>query len=111
MGEINHKIAIVIVFNDDANLDLFEAVVKDINQAWLCSYRDFGELITSSGSQMNGFVQFTFNMDGSKEGWDAANEADMLRDKFFRAANTLLAMDRCVLVELPEEGPMTVRNM
>lgn len=111
MGVINHKIAIVIVFEDDPNLDFFEAIIRDMNQAWLLTFSSSAELISSSGVQWNGFIQFTFNMDGSKEGWEASNEADRLREKFIRASKLLLAADRCVLVELPEEGPMKVVNI
>lgn len=108
MGVINHKIGVVITFCDDTNLDLFEAVVKDINAEWWGEFKDFGALISSSGVQCNGFIQFTFNVCGSKEGWKENNRASDLMERFFRAAHTLLALDRCVLITLPEEGPMDV---
>lgn len=114
MGVINHKIAIVITLCDDTNIDLFKAVVKSINEEWRKEWRthfkDFGELVSDSGVMCNGFEQFTFNADGSKEDWAESERADVLREKFFRAAHLLLPMDRCILLELPEEGPMKVRE-
>lgn len=108
MGVINHQIAIVITFCDDTNIDLFKAVVKSINEEWRTHFKDFGELVSDSGVMCNGFEQFTFNADGSKEGWAESNRAYELRERFFRAAHLMLSPDRCVLVELPEEGMMKV---
>lgn len=110
MGKIDHEIAIVITWCDDTNLDLFKAIVKDINDEWHMNYTECRDLVTESGPHCNGFVQYTFNICGSKTSWKEWDRAKELRDRFFRAAHLLLVIDRCVLVELPEEGPMKVRE-
>lgn len=110
MGRIDHHIGIVIVFDDDTNLDLFDTHVAGINEMWRENYTKGTNLITKSGPHCNGFVQYTFNACGSKDGWTEKEKANTMLSLFFRAAKSLLVSDRMVLVTLPECGPNTVED-
>lgn len=110
MGRIDHHIGIVITWCDDPNLDLFDTHVAGINDMWRENYTKCNNLITKSGPHCNGFVQYTFNACGSKEGWPEKTKANTMLSLFFRAAKSLLESDRIVLVSIPESGPNTVEE-
>ena len=100
MGYQKREVAVVVTFSDTPE---FYAECNDINAAWNRAC----DIIVRSGPHVNGYTTYLFAYDGSKEGWDASDEADALRQRFVDSAKTMLGWPDIAVVKLRDDDGMS----
>ena len=99
MGLLRHRCAVAHNWGWNPDLEIMGVGIAEINAEWECREAPLSArpLIVTCGPQINGSVTWLFGVDGSKEGWELSDAADILRDRFVTLCQRCRYTDVAVL--------------